>query len=647
MSATSIPTIHLRSQPQSIANIVELLLQFGAGLMIVSNPSSKSQLKKDMPLFGRRQVPPKEEMITAQFPNPKAAHVSPQNVSISSYRTPATLEEALLLAPTPPRTPPHLSHSKTSSASSIEARHPLDRSQSSEYFLEIKRSPAPKAPISRKSAWGRTIRTEAPGEDAFESDAFAVEMPTTREPVFEIPKEASVFRAKIPSPSKAQVDAYQTYKKKAQQVRERNSNEGVKVPSKIVSYDYAYSNKKGQPATAPLHVSPTPPDSPQRLSPAGSFPTSPPVAQHAWASSAAVQQPRKQHLYSGGGHIQGPRSISEANSTPFTKKPGSLGSKVSSTIHPYYRRDDSVTGASSSPGSSPPKIKVRLVPRGTASSSQAPSQFHDDLPQKESWWTLYNRSPQTSSAESSRPSSPEKSAPFAYTTSASEQLKATNDSIFGYTTESIRGTAASAPVKRTFGDIIKEREKKKMEQKRTLASRWAWLRPSGPRVEKPALSAVNVPLPKARATSKYVDPFVQHATPPPLVPLPTIPTTSRPASPKKLARAAATTAATTTPTAATPKGKFESGFAQITIFFSLLVKVCLVLYALIAVYFVLDAVREAVHALGAPFRVVKVLSGYLWVGLLWVLRWLGKGWERWGVRVALKGGWRSLARKVW
>ncbi|KAF2684318.1 hypothetical protein K458DRAFT_388785 [Lentithecium fluviatile CBS 122367] len=56
-------------------------------------------------------------------------------------------------------------------------------------------------------------------------------MPTTREPILDTP----VFRAKLPSPSKAQVEAYQTYERKVQQVRERNNSEGVRVPSKIVS----------------------------------------------------------------------------------------------------------------------------------------------------------------------------------------------------------------------------------------------------------------------------------------------------------------------------------------------------------------------------------------------------------------------------
>ncbi|KAF9734556.1 hypothetical protein PMIN03_012166 [Paraphaeosphaeria minitans] len=588
-----------------------------------------------MPFFGRRQAPAREEMITAQIPNPKSTQISPNSVSISSHRTPATLEEALSLAPTPPRTPPHLSHSKTSSASSSEVRHLLERSQSSEYFLEIKRSPAPKAPVSRKSVWGRTIRTEAPGEDAFESDAFAVEMPTTREPIVEVPKEASVFRAKIPHPSQAQVDAYQTYKQKAHQVRERNSNEGVKVPNKIVSYDYAHPNRKGKSATAPLHVDLTPPDSPRQLSPAGSFPTSPPIAQHAWATSAAAQQPRNLHLFSSGANAKSARSISDTNKIAFTKTSTSLGSNTSSPLGSRYQRGDCVTGASRSPSASPPRIKVRIVPKSTAAQTQAQTHTRTahESPQKDGWWALYNRSPPTSSAESSRPSSPEKHAQFAYTTSASQQVKATNDAVFGYTTDSIKGTPA--PVKRTFADILKDREKKKSEQKRTIASRWAWLRPTAPRVAEPTPSAVSAPV--LRPTSTYVDPFVQHATPPP-----TIPATSRPASPKKIARPAPLPA-----TGPTPKGKFDSGFAQITSFFSVILKVCLILYALVAVYFVLDAVREAVHALGAPFRFIKIVGKYGWVGALWAGKWMAKGWERWGFKIALKGGWRSLARRWW
>lgn len=65
------------------------------------------------------------------------------------------------------------------------------------------------------------------------------------------------------------------------------------------------------------------------------------------------------------------------------------------------------------------------------------------------------------------------------------------------------------------------------------------------------------------------------------------------------------------------------------------------LYALVAVYFVLDAVREAVHTVGAPFRAARRVGGYLGVIIGWNWKWILRGWERWGVRIALSGGWKG------
>lgn len=573
-----------------------------------------------MPLF-RRHAQAKEDMITAQFPNPKTGHLSPFNVSISACPN----EKGILQAPPVP--PPHLTQSKISSNGFLSTRYPLDRNRSSEYFLEIKKSPAPKPPISRKSAWGRTIRTENPGEDAFESDAFAVQMPTTREPVMEMPREESIYRAKIPAPSKAQVEAYQTYKLKAQEVRAHNTSEGVRVPSKIISYDYAYASKNLPPVPEPLKVDISPPNSPPQLSPAGSFPKSPPIAQHAWETSAAAQVSRKQPL-SSSSYATDTRSRSEPKHVVTPKKPVELSTGTSPPSS-RYQRVDSVTGASKSPGGSPPTIRVRLVPRVVAKSTTP--------------------SPQSSASERSRSSSPEKSIPrFAYTKSASEQAKAeqakaTKNTVSGHDAE----TKKNAPdPKRTFAEILKDREKKKTEQKRTLASRWAWLRAAAstaPQVAKPTPAPTTTAPTTPRPVSVYVDPFVQHATPPPSIPAFSRPAT-RPSSPKKLVRPAATaTAAATT----VSKGKFDAGFAQITSFFTVLLKIFLVLYALIAMYFVLDAIREAIHALGAPFRGLKLAGGYLQIGLLWAGRYLAKGWDRWGFKIAFKGGWRNLAKKWW
>lgn len=531
--------------------------------------------KKYAMLFRRRSPP--QNMITAQFPNPKVGQLSPGNVSISGYRKPETIEEALTLTDTPPRPPPHYANN------ALQSRPPVERSQSSEYFLEIKRSLGPREPKSKKTNFA-TIHTDATEtQPAFESDAFAIQMPTTREPVLDKP----IYRAKLPSPSRAQVEAYQTYKQKAQQVRERNNSEGVRVPSKIISYDYAYATENDRPSTLELNVSP--PASPTQVSPAGSFPISPPVLQQAWT------RPKQQVQV----QIQGPRDMSDSRNISIARKPMGLGNTTSTTPPRYYQRGDADVGATRStpsPVATPTKIKVCLKPRVTPSP-----------PQKESIPALYNRSPQ-SSTDGSCSSSPTKSTPnFAYTTPG------VADTIFGYGSKDISGTSAPKP---------ETPKSKKTPEKRTLTSRWAWLRPTGPRVAKPASTqpTTSATIPKA---TTYVDPFVLHATPAPTNP--STPTASRPASPKKLTRITVTPAATARP--ATEKGKFETGFAQITSLGSLMLKICLLVYALVGLYFLLDAVREAVHALGAPFRVVKMVLGLVWVGVVWVARMVGRGGE--------------------
>lgn len=595
--------------------------------MMFTSSFSESSNRQKMPFF-RRQAQPKDDIITVPFHDTRAGHVSPSRFS-KSNPTPSSLQDALSLSALSPLPLKNIVHSKTNSTNSFTPGHQLERS---EYFLELKKSPSANAPVSRKSAWGRTIRTEKPGEDAFESDAFAVQMPTTREPIFDVPREASVFRTKISAPSKAQMDAYQTYKHKAQQVRARNNSEGVRVPSKLMSYDYASASRIEKAAeTSKMET----------RSPAGSFPQSPLTAQHAWATSATAQASRKR-FYSDDPPLQGLHLVQDPSDVPIRMEPEGLDN-ATYTPNPRNQYGDSVTGASISPPVTPPKIKIRLVPRPVTSQAQA----QPDPPQKESHETLYNRSTPSSSpsAEHSRSSSPAKNNPqFAYTTSASEEVKATNDAVFGYTSNPINGTVANP--KRTFAELPKDREKRKRDQKRILPSRWAWLRPAGPRVAKPSPTVT----PPVAATKKpktasitntpttYIDPFVQHATPPPSIPTSSRPAT-RPSSPRKLARAA--------PPGPSPKGKFETGFAQMTSFFGLVIKLCLVLYALVAVYFVLDAVREAVHALGAPFRVLRTAGGYLGVVMLWVWKWFLKGWDRWGVKIALKGGWKSVARKWW
>lgn len=509
---------------------------------------------------------PTENFITAQFPNPKTGRLSPSNVSISTFRTPETIDEALALSQTPPSLPPH------SSKNTTPTRQPLPRSQSSSWWMEIRKNPTPRqGPRSRKTSEA-TIRTDATAtQPAFESDAFAVHMPATREPIIDPPG----FRAKLPSPSRAQVEAYQTYKRKAQQVREKQKSEGVRIPSKIISYDYAHTSPTDN--AQPLELDVSPPSSPPDLAPAGSFPASPPIAQHGWARPAQVQ---------------GPRSMSDSGHN-IARKPVGMGIVKSNDSRPkYYQARDTDTGASLPTRTPKPStIKIRIKPKT--------QDFHESQKEKDSWWSLYSHSPQTST-DGSRSPSPTRSN-FAYTTPT--------EAVFGFggsdATGTVAGASKSMPIKAS-----------KSATKST--SRWAWLRPTGPRVTKPTATQTTKP---AVTKTSYINPFTLHTTP--ALTQPNTPAASRPASPKKLAR--------TQPLAqaqVSEKGKFESGFAQITSFTSLALKLCLVVYALVGLYFVLDAIREAVHALGAPFRGIKLIGSYVWVSGVWMLNVFGKTWER-------------------
>ncbi|KAF2656880.1 hypothetical protein K491DRAFT_595945 [Lophiostoma macrostomum CBS 122681] len=458
--------------------------------------------------------------------------------------------------------------------------------------MEIRKGPSPR---SRKTAEA-TIATDATEtHPAFESDAFAVHMPTTREPILEPP----VFRAKLPSPSRAQVEAYHTYKEKAEQVREKQQQEGVRVPSKIVSYDYTCAQAPPQPRVDPESRAGSPPNT----EPAGSFPASPPVPQHGWARPAH--------------HIQGPRSMSESMPLRIGRKPISLtGARPNDSKTRSFSRYDVSAGAthstmSPSPSPKPHTVKIRLKPKS------------QDVPhvqrEKDSWWSFTNHSPQNS-ANSSRSSSPTKN-PFLSTTSTAA------NTLFGYGTHNANGTTAGASkTPRTPQKPVKVAPKS--------PSRWAWLRPSGPRIAKPTATLNVSPAstkPSVIKATPYIDPFVLHASPVPTQP--TTPTCSRPASPKKLVRPQHASSS--------ENRKFESGFLQVKSLASLLLKLCLVVYVLVGLYFLLDAVREAVHVLGAPFRAIKLLLGYIWFGGAFVAKFVARSWEKWGFKVALKGGWKG------
>jgi hypothetical protein len=105
--------------------------------------------------------------------------------------------------------------------------------------------------------------------------------------------------------------------------------------------------------------------------------------------------------------------------------------------------------------------------------------------------------------------------------------------------------------------------------------------------------------------SAYVDPFVRLATPPaPPAPLFTIipetPISLRPASPRKVLQPVSIIP---------PEQHVSTGFTQLRSFGLVVLKVAFYPYALIAVWFVLDAIREAFHTIGVPFRLLGVLGG--------------------------------------
>jgi hypothetical protein len=149
-------------------------------------------------------------------------------------------------------------------------------------------------------------------------------------------------------------------------------------------------------------------------------------------------------------------------------------------------------------------------------------------------------------------------------------------------------------------------------------------------------------IPAAKPTSAvrptaYVDPFATH-TAPTSASTPAClrtPIASRSNSPRKVLTKPTTFHRTSVPST----GKFETGFAQIKEFTYLVFKICLAVYAVIAVWFVLDAIREAFNTIAAPFRVVKWLGGWIGVLALWLWTVGLRTWERWGFKVALKSGW--------
>jgi hypothetical protein len=490
--------------------------------------------------------------------------------SPNSSITPKTLEEILILSSNIAKTTPTTGSSDGSCRS-----HGLSQSVPS---LEQRKYTTPeRIPTSRKTGFA-TIHTD-PTEThaAFESDAFAVLMPTTRLPIVNQPMSPT-----IPSSLAARAEAYRTYQEKARQMREENNSQGVHMPSKLVSYGYNSTTNAGHHASLKVELSP--PNNPS--SPAGAFPISPPLAQGGWTRIERL--PRTP--------VHGPRHEVRLNNVSTPRKP-LAASKV--TAPPRTYRADSEAGASFS---TPSPIKAHVKPK-------LPTLHHEQV-QIESRYSLYNRSIiPPSPTRSFRSPSPVTSMPNVGCHSSVD-----GDSIFGYKSKDVDGTVAGAsstsPKKDVKQEKIKMAEKgKKSPMKQTLTSRWPWLRPSGPRIGKLTTAPLIFAAPPIKLTNTctstastlaYIDPFTSL----PASAHPSTPTARRSLSPKKSVHGNSVPPRPSTP-------QFDTGFAQIQNLTWVLFKMCLVLYGLVAMWFILDAVREAIYALGAPFRVVKWICGWV------------------------------------
>ena len=533
---------------------------------------------------------------------------------------PKTLEEilAITVSPRAPKPPPH-APGTVASNSRIFKNTPL-RSASSPLKSTLPR----RAPSSRKTGHA-TIQTDAvDGHEAFESDAFAVHMPTTRIPIIDTP----VSRPKAASPA-AQAEAVETYKEKAKQARARNNSVGVRVPHNIASYDYAYasSSRNEPPIPAVLKPSSSPP------APAGAFPVSPPASQETWTQTPPKRDP-----------VIKKRNIS--SNTSVYRKPTVLAVTTAATVikeSVQYVRPDANGGASRSitpPKSTTVKISMKprtpVVPKAATSSAiktevcEAGScQAHTCT--VEHCRGIYYRPAHMKTIATSRSPSPTKTMP-----NFARQYSVEGDSIFGYKVKDPLGTVAGADKSASSSS---EDEKpsattnktddatRRLPSKRTLTNRWPWIKrggatnigipPSAPAPDPPIKAPVS-----RRPVSVYVSPFDGTASPPsslpPVKPVPlraataaaaktTTAATSndRTASPKWIPAEQRTSAASSSPAIVTA---FDTGFAQVQALFLLALKTLLFLYIVVAVWFVLDAVREALFVVFVPLRIVIGLA---------------------------------------
>lgn len=527
-----------------------------------------------------------------------------------------TLEEilAITVSSRVPKPPPHAPGTVASNPRIVK-NIPL-RSASSPLKSTVPR----RAPSSRKTGHA-TIHTDpVGGHDAFESDAFAVYMPTTRIPVFDAP----VSRPKAGSPTRAQAEAVQTYKEKAEQARKRNNSVGMRIPSNIASYDYAYATAPKADAAIPAILKPS--NSPP--TPAGVFSVSPPAAQQKWTRS----EPKTESASA---------KSKVSSNTSIYRKPTVLGVTTSAAFlseSVQYVRADAKSGATRR--TSPPKstvVKVSMKSK-TPSPDGSPNQplavpaikvtgcktlSPAHMCNVEHCQGIRYRPSFVEGA--SRPPSPTKTMP-----NFARQYSIEGDSIFGYKVKDPLGTVAGADKSASNSDEEKTKPNAKQggkageAKKRTLTDRWPWTRKDGGRdvgIGSPSTAPAPDPpvstpkkQPRKTPTSVYVSPFGAIATPlttpPPLRP---VPMRHAAATKGMTIQAEAAKKRPVGATSASPIAKhvspgFDAGIQQMQSLLVLAVKIGLTVYLVVALWFILDALREVLCVLCVPLRFLLYLA---------------------------------------
>jgi len=294
-----------------------------------------------------------DDFITAQFPNSKTGRLSPGAVSIIAY-TPETPDEVLTLSVF---TKLPSSYRRTQSP---VGKRSYWCSNSKELPTEIfSRQKTGKTPHSRKTSTTTILTETGNDQPAFESDAFAVNMPTTREPA-----------EPYTSPSPAQIAAYQHNAEKARRNVFNDYQTEHAVPM-AVSYDCAYENIPFNPHYI-LELDATPPSSPP--TPPGAFPTSPP-----------------EPTFTTSHYNSGSRSIPTPRYSIIRKPVGASASPRQSIEDNKIDHHDTSVGAEHPPPNPPTEAKTWAKARAQGHrSDQTPAQNYQQRSDKP-WWSLSTR----------------------------------------------------------------------------------------------------------------------------------------------------------------------------------------------------------------------------------------------------------------